>query len=158
MNKITQRPKTHFLPLIVLTAITISILYFVWETMDAITFITDTTGYISLFLIVVSLVVGPVNLLLKRKNPVLTYIRRDIEIYGGVLAVVHSITGLFFYLRSYKWKYFFDKTEHAYSEIRNLIVLLGYWPEQAAPGRRHRDESIPYEVSWGTGPQHGRSE
>ena len=51
----------------------------------------------------------------KRKNPISTYFRRDIGITGGMLAVLHSVTGLFVHLRGNSWMYFLNKTEHGYS-------------------------------------------
>jgi len=115
MMSILNRLKTHYLLMTALTAISTFVFYLFWKDRDAITFIADVAGYISIFLLVLSLVLGPINLLLKRKNPVSTYLRRDIGIFGGLLAVIHSVTGLFVHLRGKMWQYFLVETNHGYS-------------------------------------------
>lgn len=68
------------------------------------------TGYIGLLLIFASLVIGPINMLKVRKNPVNIMVRRDIGIWAGITSLVHvvfsgalqlswgdSLLGLFFY-------------------------------------------------------------
>lgn len=77
--------------------------------LPVIPFITLVSGYISFFLLAISLLLGPVNLILKRKNPVSTYIRRDIGIFGGILAVVHSVVGLFVHFTGRPWLYFVEE-------------------------------------------------
>lgn len=47
------------------------------------------TGYVSLILLAVTLLIGPINLLRKRKNPVNLNLRRDIGIWSGITALVH---------------------------------------------------------------------
>lgn len=114
MNSIVLRLKRHYLPLITLSLLTTIIFFLIWNKRDALTFVADSTGYISLVLLAVTLVIGTINLALKRNNPVSTYLRRDLGIYGGLLAVMHSITGLFVHLRGNMWQYFFVKTEQGY--------------------------------------------
>jgi len=110
----------------VLTAISTFILYLVWKDRDAITFIADVTGYISIFLLLLSLVLGSINLLLRRKNPVSTYLRRDIGIFGGLLAVIHSVTGLFVHLRGKMWQYFLVEIDHSYSVKLDNFGIANY--------------------------------
>jgi sulfoxide reductase heme-binding subunit YedZ len=109
------RIKKHYLPFLLLT-LAITILFFLtWKNRDAITFTADATGYLSLALLALSLVIGPVNLLLKKSNPLSTYFRRDLGIYAGILALLHCITGLFVHLRGQMWQYFFYKTDQGYT-------------------------------------------
>ena len=107
-----ERLKKHYIPLISLIIIAGLIFYIYRGKRDAITFITQTSGYISLLILTVSLIIGSLNLLLKYKNPISTYLRRDIGISGGILAVVHSITGLFVHLRGKMWLYFLNDEKH----------------------------------------------
>ena len=107
-----ERLKKHYIPLISLIIIAGLIFYIYRGKRDAITFITQTSGYISLVILAVSLIIGSLNLLLKYKNPISTYLRRDIGISGGILAVVHSITGLFVHLRGKMWLYFLNDEKH----------------------------------------------
>jgi sulfoxide reductase heme-binding subunit YedZ len=52
---------------------------------------TVATGYLGLGLLAVTLLLGPVNLLLRRRNPVSTYLRRDVGAWTAVVSVVHMI-------------------------------------------------------------------
>jgi methionine sulfoxide reductase heme-binding subunit len=113
----TQRLKKHYFPLLSFVIIASIVFYIYRGRRDSITFIADATGYISLVILAVSLIIGPVNLILKYNNPVSTYLRRDISITGGVLAVIHSVTGLFVHLRGKMWLYFFNDADHG-STIR----------------------------------------
>jgi methionine sulfoxide reductase heme-binding subunit len=65
------------------------------------------TAYTSLILLAVSLWIGPWNVLRRRPNPVSFDLRRDIGIWTGILAVLHTIIGLTVHLRGRMWMYFF---------------------------------------------------
>ena len=114
MKKLKERFKIHYLPLLSIVLIASLIFNHNWPKRDAITVITDASGYISLILITISLIIGPLNLLLNRKNPGSTYFRRDIGITGGLLAVIHSVAGLFVHFRGNNWQYFVTKSEQGY--------------------------------------------
>src|SRR5680860_1561788 len=106
-NSITIRFRIHYLPMLVASFIFCFIFYMLWKpTLPTIPFITYTSGYLSIFLLAVSLLLGPVNLMLKRKNPISTYIRRDIGVFGGILGVLHSVVGLFMHFTGKPWLYF----------------------------------------------------
>jgi len=126
MNKIILRIKKHYLPLLFLVLIAGLFFYFNRANRDAITLITQASGYISLILLTISLIIGSINLILKYKNPISTYLRRDISIIGGTLAVIHSITGLFVHLRGKNWQYFLNKTENGYSIRLDNFGLANY--------------------------------
>jgi sulfoxide reductase heme-binding subunit YedZ len=91
-----------------------------------ITFITDATGYIALVFMAITLMIGTVNLILKHGNPVSSYFRRDLGIYSGILAVIHSLTGLFVHLRGSNWKYFLNKTANGYTIRLDDFGLANY--------------------------------
>jgi len=100
----------YYLPMLVLSIILCLLFYIFWKpTLPLIPFITYTSGYISVFLLAFSLLLGPVNLILRRKNPISTYIRRDIGIFGGILGVVHSVVGLFMHFTGKPWLYFVEE-------------------------------------------------
>jgi sulfoxide reductase heme-binding subunit YedZ len=126
MNKPFLRLKKHYLPLLSLILIAVLIFYFERNTRDIITFITQATGYISIIILTISLIIGTTNLLLKRRNPISSYLRRDISIVGGILAVIHSVAGLFVHLRGKNWQYFLNKTEHGYSIRLDSFGLANY--------------------------------
>jgi sulfoxide reductase heme-binding subunit YedZ len=126
MNNLEERFKIHYLPLLSIVLITSLIFHHNWPNRDTITFITGATGYISLILITIALLIGPFNLLFKLINPISTYFRRDIGITGGVLAVIHSVAGLFVHLRGNNWQYFLNKTEYGYSIRIDDFGLANY--------------------------------
>ena len=109
------RLKNHYLPLLLMILITGILFYFTWTKRDTVTYITQSTGYISLIILAISLLIGPLNLLLNNKNPISTYFRRDISITGGILAVIHTVAGLFVHLRGKTYLYFLNKSDGGYS-------------------------------------------
>ena len=126
MNNLKERFKIHYLPLLSIVLIASLIFHHSWPNRDTITFITGSTGYISLILITTSLLIGPFKMLFKRLNPISTYFRRDIGITGGVLAVIHSVAGLFVHLRGNNWQYFLTKSEAGYSIRLDDFGLANY--------------------------------
>lgn len=64
-----------------------------------------TTAYVSFVWLIVCLAIGPVNLMRGRPNPVSTDIRRDVGIWAGVFALVHTVIGAQVHLGHW-WLYF----------------------------------------------------
>ena len=114
MNTIKSRFSKHYLPLTSVTILVGIILHNVWPKKDFITLITDVSGYIAIVLLSISLIIGAINIVMKIKNPVSSYFRRDIGIAGGILAIIHSITGLFVHMRGNMWQYFSVQTSTGY--------------------------------------------
>jgi sulfoxide reductase heme-binding subunit YedZ len=52
---------------------------------------TVGTGYLALGLLALTLLIGPANLVLRRRNPVSTYLRRDVGAWAAVASVVHVV-------------------------------------------------------------------
>ncbi|MCA9907808.1 MAG: ferric reductase-like transmembrane domain-containing protein [Anaerolineae bacterium] len=57
--------------------------------------ITIGAGYVSLLLIGISLIIGPLWLIVRRRNPVNVYLRRDVGIWAGITGLLHVGFGLF---------------------------------------------------------------
>jgi sulfoxide reductase heme-binding subunit YedZ len=55
---------------------------------------TVATGYIATGLLALTLVIGPANLLLRRRNPISSYLTRDVGTWATIFGVVHVIYGL----------------------------------------------------------------
>jgi methionine sulfoxide reductase heme-binding subunit len=55
---------------------------------------TVATGYVALALLGITLLIGPANLLLRKRNPVSSYLRRDVGAWTAIFSVVHVIYGL----------------------------------------------------------------
>ena len=56
--------------------------------------LTTATGYVALALLALTLLIGPANLLLRRRNPVSSYLRRDVGAWTAALSGVHVIVSL----------------------------------------------------------------
>ncbi len=64
------------------------------------------TAYAGLAFLAASLALGPWNVMTRRTNPVSFDLRRDIGIWTGVLAILHTAIGLTVHLRGRMWMYF----------------------------------------------------
>jgi len=126
MDKIILRLKKHYFPLLALVLLAGLIFYFNRGNRNFIAFITQASGYISIIILSISLIIGSISLLLKNINPVSTYLRRDISIIGGTLAIIHSVAGLFVHLRGKTWLYFLNKTEDGYHVRLDNFGLANY--------------------------------
>lgn len=52
------------------------------------------TAYVSVFFLVATLSIGPLNLMRGRPNPVSTHLRRDLGIWAAVTGIAHTLLGL----------------------------------------------------------------
>ena len=132
-DSIQIRFRIHYIPMLVVSIIFCFIFYvFRSPPLTTIPFITYTSGYLSIFLIALSMLLGPVNLILKQKNPISSYIRRDIGIFGGILGIVHQVVGLFMHFTGKPWLYFVKEVEDGFSirfgnfGLANYTGLLGF--------------------------------
>lgn len=126
MDEIILRLKKHYFPLLTLVFFVGLFFYFNRGNRNIITFITQASGYISIIILSISLIIGSISMLFKNINPVSTYLRRDISIIGGTLAIIHSIAGLFVHLRGKTWLYFLNKTEDGYHVRLDNFGLANY--------------------------------
>jgi sulfoxide reductase heme-binding subunit YedZ len=70
------------------------------------------TAYAALLLLTATLLLGPLNVLRKRANPVSFDLRRDFGIWAGIAALAHTVVGLNVHLRGKMWLYFVDASHH----------------------------------------------
>jgi sulfoxide reductase heme-binding subunit YedZ len=73
---------------------------------DVITRISFATAYPALLLLVLTLLIGPWNLLRRHRNPVSSDLRRDIGIWAGILGLIHTLIGQNEHLRGRPWLYY----------------------------------------------------
>ena len=64
------------------------------------------TAYAGLGFLAYCFLLGPLNILRRRRNPISFDLRRDIGIWAGILALVHTTVGLTVHLRGRMWMYF----------------------------------------------------
>lgn len=55
---------------------------------------TFASGYVALVLLGLTLLVGPANLLLRRRRPISNYLARDVGMWAAVSSVVHVVYGV----------------------------------------------------------------
>ena len=64
------------------------------------------TAYVGLALVAATLLIGPVNVLLSKRNPVTTDLRRDVGIWAALVTLLHVVLGLQVHLVGRPWLYF----------------------------------------------------
>jgi len=108
--------------------LSIVVLYATRPYKDVLTRASFATAYPALILLVVTLMVGPWNLLRKRRNPISSDLRRDIGIWAGILGVLHTAVGQNVHLRGRPWLYYVYalKEHHAFPLRHDLFGLANY--------------------------------
>ena len=76
---------------------------------ELISHLSVATAYPALFLTALAVVLGPWNVLRRRPNPVSFDLRRDVGIWAGIMALLHTAVGLNVHLRGRMWLYFVDE-------------------------------------------------
>ncbi len=76
---------------------------------DLVSHISIATAYPALVLTSAALLLGPWQVLRRRHNPVSSDLRRDLGIWAGIMALVHTVVGLNVHLRGRPWLYFVDE-------------------------------------------------
>lgn len=117
------RRLTH-VALALLTAAICYIIFTLTPDLRPVHSLTIGLGYISLILIVVTLVIGPLQLLSKKRNPVNINLRRDVGIWAGVTGGLHVVFGFQVHLGGDIVLYFFERTaHHGLKPLSNLFGL-----------------------------------
>jgi sulfoxide reductase heme-binding subunit YedZ len=96
----------HHLPLGAASGITVAALYFTRPYPDPIMRGSFSTAYPALFLLLLTLGIGPLNLLLRRRNPVSQDLRRDVGIWAGIVGIAHVVIGQQVHFRGRPWLYY----------------------------------------------------
>jgi methionine sulfoxide reductase heme-binding subunit len=76
---------------------------------DLISHLSIATAYPALFLTGAAILLGPWNVIRGRANPVSFDLRRDVGIWAGIMALLHTGIGLNVHLRGRPWLYFLDQ-------------------------------------------------
>src|SRR5665213_252236 len=105
-KRLLRRMVTHHLLLMAAVAVSVFALYVTRPYRDPITRSSFATGYPALLLLVITLWIGPWNLLRGNRTPVSSDLRRDIGIWAGIMGIIHTIVGLDVHLRGRPWLYF----------------------------------------------------
>lgn len=117
-----RRLLQHHLPLLVLSAGAVACIYLTRPYKDWVMKASFATAYPALILLAATLLIGPVNVLLRRRNPVSVDLRRDVGIWAGILAVAHTAIGQNVHLRGRPWLYYvYQRSEHHSFPIRHDV-------------------------------------
>lgn len=85
------------------------------------------TGYVSIILLAITLLIGPLNIYTKRVNPVSTDLRRDVGIWCGLTGLAHIVIGIQVHMGNI-WLYFFKavKGDDSYKFRDDLFGWSNY--------------------------------
>lgn len=84
---------------------------------DLISRLSIATAYPALFLTGAAVLLGPWNVIRGRANPVSFDVRRDVGIWAGIMALLHTGIGLNVHLRGRPWLYFVDQHHHVRHDL-----------------------------------------
>jgi methionine sulfoxide reductase heme-binding subunit len=85
------------------------------------------TGYASVVLIAWALLIGPWRVRAGRAAPVSTDLRRDVGIWGGLLALAHVVTGLQVHLKGHMLRYFLYQDDRHAVPVRYDLFGFANW-------------------------------
>jgi sulfoxide reductase heme-binding subunit YedZ len=127
-ERLQARLLGHHLPLFVLSTLSVAVLYYARTFKDELSRVSFALAYPALALIAVTLLLGPWNILRKRKNPVSNDLRRDIGIWAGILSLLHTAVGQCVHLRGRPWLYYLyrDSEHHTLPFRHDLFGFANY--------------------------------
>ena len=111
----------HHLPLLALSSVAIALLYVTRPYNDVVSRLSFATAYPAIILLAGTLFTGPMNLVLRRRNPVSSDLRRDIGIWAGFISILHAGVGQFVHLRGRPWLYYVYGSQEKHVGIRHDI-------------------------------------
>ncbi len=119
-KRLLRRLLVHHLPICAVSVATVFLLYVTRPYKDVLTKISFSTAYPALVLIAITLLIGPWNLLRGKRMPISSDWRRDIGIWAGILAIVHTAVGQNVHLRGRPWLYYiYDRKEAQMLPLRH---------------------------------------
>jgi sulfoxide reductase heme-binding subunit YedZ len=101
-----QRRLSAHLALFAVSVLLCLVFMYLFPRRDLISRLSIGTAYAALLLTVATMLLGPWNVLRRSANPVSFDLRRDLGIWSGILAVLHTVVGLNVHLRGRPWLYF----------------------------------------------------
>lgn len=105
-KRLVRRLLIHHLPLFAVSAASVFLLYVTRPYRDVLTRISFATAYPAILLLAATLLIGPVDLLRRKRTPVSSDLRRDVGIWAGILGLVHTAIGQNVHLRGRPWLYY----------------------------------------------------
>jgi methionine sulfoxide reductase heme-binding subunit len=125
-KRFNRRLALHHLPLFALSTVAVVLFYIIRPIKDVWTKLSFSTAYPALFLLLITLLIGPFNVLTRRRNPISSDLRRDVGIWAGILTLIHSVVGQNVHLRGHPWLYYvYAAREHHSFPIRHNVFGVG---------------------------------
>jgi methionine sulfoxide reductase heme-binding subunit len=109
-RRLRRRLLGHYLPLVLVSTIAGLGLITVISSGGLRLRLTIATAYVGLLLLAITLLIGPLHVILKRPNPISNDLRRDIGIWGAVIMLLHVVVGLQIHASSV-WHYFLREVD-----------------------------------------------
>ena len=127
-NRLQSRLLRHHLPLLLISFLCVAALYSTRPPQeDAISRASFATAYPALVLLAATLLIGPWNWLRSKPNPVSSDLRRDLGIWAGILALVHTAVGQCVHLRGRPWLYYvYGPAEHHHGLRHDAFGFANY--------------------------------
>ncbi|MDP9038056.1 MAG: ferric reductase-like transmembrane domain-containing protein [Acidobacteriota bacterium] len=127
-RRLRYRLAAHHVPLMLASAACVAVLYLTRTYTDVLSRLSFATAYPALALVAASLLIGPWNVLRKRRNAVSSDLRRDVGIWAGILGVIHTAVGQNVHLRGRPWLYYVyeAKEKHSFPLRHDLFGLANY--------------------------------
>jgi len=115
----------HHLPLALVSAAGIFLLYVTRDYSDVLTRLSFSTAWPALVLLTLTLLIGPWRLLKGKSSAISLDLRRDIGIWAGILGLLHTGIGQCVHLRGRPWLYYvYEKWNEHVVPIRHDIFGL----------------------------------
>lgn len=127
-KRLVRRLLIHHFPLFVVSGLCVFLLYVTRPYADIVTKISFSTAYPALVLLSITLLVGPWNLLRGKRTPISSDLRRDIGIWAGILALIHTAIGQNVHLRGRPWLYYVygNQGHHSFPIRHDLFGFANY--------------------------------
>ena len=94
MSRTQRRLLRHHVPIAILSALLIVAIFALIPSPNDKFRLSMATAYTGLLLLGATLLTGPLNVLLKRANPVSTDLRRDIGVWSAIVIAVYVVVGV----------------------------------------------------------------
>ena len=112
LDSCALRRVRRYVVLVTAAAITTYVTYALVPGATILERLSTATAYASLILLALALIIGPLNVLRAKLNPLSSYLRRDVGIVAGTVALVHVILGLQVHMGGDFIQYFFYRTHN----------------------------------------------
>lgn len=121
-SRLQSRLWRHHLPLSLISVAAVALLYATRDYADVIMRLSFSTAWPALFLLTLTLLIGPWRLLRGKTSAVSLDLRRDIGIWAGILGLLHTGIGQCVHMRGRPWLYYvYEKMQQHLVPLRHDI-------------------------------------